>query len=173
MRAWQSGELHWLDHLAVLSTLLPESQELYVASFSTGARSNIVLSVRATRSDIIAKLDAQLREAGYRLKTPAITPVSGRSGYGFQTSMELLLSPGGKPDLETLGMAPERPQDDISLLSAQQRRELNQKAAQAAEAQKQAVRPPAQVQTTQPTRQQQQQRRNPARGQQQAGRGGR
>ena len=135
LRAWQSGELHWLDHLAVLSTLLPDSQDLYVASFSTGARSNIVLSIRATRSDIIAKLDAQLREAGYRLKTPAITPVSGRSGYGFQTSMELLLSPGVKPDLETLSMAPERPQEDISLMSAQQRREMNQKAAQAAEAQ--------------------------------------
>jgi Tfp pilus assembly PilM family ATPase len=158
LRAWKSGELHWLDHLAVLSTLLPESQDLYVASFSTGARSNIVLSVRATRSDIIAKLDAQLRDAGYRLKTPAITPVSGRSGYGFQTSMELLLSPGAKPDLETLSMAPERPQDDISLMSAQQRREMNQKAAQAGEAQ---------------SSQQQQQRRNPGRAQQQTGRGGR
>ena len=72
--------------------------------------------------------------------------------------MELLLSPGAKPDLETLSMAPERPQDDISLMSAQQRREMNQKAAQAGEAQ---------------SSQQQQQRRNPGRAQQQTGRGGR
>lgn len=156
LRAWQSGEQHWLDHLAALSALLPESRELYVASFSTGSRSNIVLSLRATQSDVITKLDTQLREAGYRLKTPAITPLSGSSGYGFQTSMELLLSSDSNPDMEELSAVIERPEDDISLLSAQQRREMTQRAAQSSQAQ-----------------QQEQQRRTSAGRSQQQGRGGR
>ena len=129
LRTWQKSEHYWLDHLAVLSSLLPSAQELYVTSFSTGSRSNIVLSVRATRSDVITKLDAQLREAGYRLKSPAIIPVGGKGGYAFQTTFELLL-PNSKesPDLEALSAPPMRPEDDISSMPVQERREMVKKA---------------------------------------------
>ena len=129
LRTWQKSENYWLNHLAVLSSLLPNAQELYVTSFSTGARSNIMLSVRATRSDVITKLDAQLRETGYRLKSPAIIPVGGKGGYAFQTTFELLL-PNSKesPDLESLNTPPARPEDDISSMPVQERREMVKKA---------------------------------------------
>ena len=70
-----------------------------------------------------------LREAGYRLKSPAIIPVGGKGGYAFQTTFELLL-PNSKesPDLESLNTPPARPEDDISSMPVQERREMVKKA---------------------------------------------
>lgn len=169
VRSWERGERHWLDHLAKLSSLLPDAENLYVSGFSTGTRSNIVLSLRASQSDVITKLDAQLREAGYRLKSPAMTPISSRSGYGFQTTMELIYSGKEKPNLEELGAVSIRPKDDISLSPVKGQRELMQQAAQKAkeESQKAAAtdnvqkRPPEQGKAGNPAAKgQQQQRRN-------------
>lgn len=158
LRTWQSGQRQWLDQLATLSSLLPEATDLYVTSFSTGSRSNMVLSVRASASDVITKLDAQLRQAGYQLKAPAITPVSGRSGYGFQTSMELVLPSKKAVDLGQLEPVAQRPQDDISMMSSQERKELNQKAA-AAQAEAKKENPPPQTNMQGPP--QERQRKNP------------
>lgn len=160
LRTWQKSENYWLDHLAVLSSLLPSAQELYVTSFSTGSRSNIVLSVRATRSDVITKLDAQLREAGYRLKSPAIIPVGGKGGYAFQTTFELLL-PNTKesPDLESLNAPPARPEDDISTMPVQERREMMKKAEEQANPKPQQMAKKDEGQVN-PKQQQQQRRGN-------------
>lgn len=130
LREWQKNERLWLDHLAILSSLLPGCEDLYVTGLSTGTRGNIVLSVRARESDIITKLDSQLREAGYILKTPAITPVSARNGYGFQTSFDLTIPSKMQVDLEKLSIPQNRPEDDISLMPPRERDALLKEAAE-------------------------------------------
>ena len=119
-----------------------------------------MLSVRATRSDVITKLDAQLREAGYRLKSPAIIPVGGKGGYAFQTTFELLL-PNSKesPDLESLNAPPARPEDDISTMPVQERREMMKKAEEQANPKPQQMAKKDEGQVN-PKQQQQQRRGN-------------
>ena len=89
LKAWDSGKRNWLDQLAALSTLLPESRDLYVTALSASANNTLTLGVRARSSEIVDRTSNALRAAGYQVRPPAITPVSDRNGYRIQASLEL------------------------------------------------------------------------------------
>ena len=150
-RAWNSGERHWMEHVAVLSSVLPDAEEAFVPSFSTGTRSNVVLSLRVSRSDAIAELESRLRELGYRLKSPAVTPVAGRSGYGFQITMELVYPGKKSPSFEGLELPAERPEDDMSLLPIKEQKDLLKRAGKQPEvvAERPKAAPPERVENVQ------------------------
>ena len=111
---WSRGQRNWLDHYAFLSAVLPGSEEIYVTSLQISAQGTIRLAVQATSGEVLAKVDKQLRAAGYDVKPYAITPGADRSGYEFRSNFELTAPAKMKPDLAKV-KPPARPADDASL----------------------------------------------------------
>ena len=111
---WVKGGRNWLEHYAYLSAILPASEEVYIPSVSINGQGVIRLSVQARSGEILARLDKQLRDAGYEVKPLAITPGADRFGYEFRSSVELLVPDKVKIDLSKV-KAPARLADDASL----------------------------------------------------------
>ena len=111
---WIQGGRNWLEHYAHLSAILPPAEEVYITSFSVNGSGGIHLSLQARSGEILAKLDKQLRAAGYSVKPLAITPGADRFGYEFRSSVELNAPDAMKVDLIKV-KTPGRPADDASL----------------------------------------------------------
>jgi Tfp pilus assembly PilM family ATPase len=114
VREWTAGRGLWLDHFAHLSAILPSSEEIYLTSFTVGRSGSIRMGVQARSGEIVARLDATLRESGYEVKPIAITPGSDRHGYPFRSSVEVLIPAKMEFDLAAVA-PPARPADDGSL----------------------------------------------------------
>jgi len=114
VKSWQADGRDWLDHYAHLSAVLPRSEDLYVSSLAVGGGGSIRLAVQARSGELLARLDKQLRAAGYDVKPLAITPGTDRFGYNFRSTVELTAPEKLKPDL-TKAQPPARPADDASL----------------------------------------------------------
>ena len=102
LKDWEGGGHNWLDHLALLSSLLPPSDELYVTSISTGGRNTLTLTAKVRRGEIVDRLSATLRAAGYDVKPPAISPAGDRFGYPFQANLEIAVPVKLTNDLDHL-----------------------------------------------------------------------
>lgn len=111
---WVGGERDWLLHYAHLTAVLPRSEEIFLTSFAVSGPGALRLGVRAKSGAILAKMERQLRAAGYEVKPLAITPGTDKNGYEFQSTVELVVPPKLKVDLTKL-QPPERPADDASL----------------------------------------------------------
>jgi Tfp pilus assembly PilM family ATPase len=114
LQEWAREGHNWLDHYAYLSSILPPSEEIYITQLSVGGQGTIRFAVQARNGETLAKLDKQLRAAGYNVKPLAITPASDKHGYNFRSNVELNLTDGMKIDLAKVN-APARPSDDASL----------------------------------------------------------
>jgi Tfp pilus assembly PilM family ATPase len=125
---WLKEGQEWLEHYMYLSAILPGPEEIYITSLSVGGQGTIRLSVQAKSGEILARLDKQLRAAGYEVKPQAITPGADKFGYDFRSSVELLVPAKMKIDLTKL-KPPPRPADDGSLdgakPTARLRKEVN------------------------------------------------
>ncbi len=102
LKDWETGAHNWLDHLALLSSLLPPSDDLYVTSISTGGRNTVTLTAKVRRGEIVDRLSATLRAAGYDVKPPAISPAGDRFGYPFQANLEIAVPVKLTNDLDHL-----------------------------------------------------------------------
>jgi Tfp pilus assembly PilM family ATPase len=111
---WAKGNANWIEHCSYLSAILPASEEIYLTSLTVSGQGVIRLAVQARSGEILAKLDKQLRAAGYDVKPLAITPGADRHGYEFRSTVELLVPERMKIDLSKV-KAPARPADDGSL----------------------------------------------------------
>jgi Tfp pilus assembly PilM family ATPase len=111
---WVRGSRNWLDHYAYLSAIFPSSEEIYLSSLSVSGQGSIRLAVQARSGDVLARLDKQLRAAGYAVKPLAITPGADRFGCNFRSNVELAATPEMLVDLAKF-RPPARPADDASL----------------------------------------------------------
>lgn len=111
---WVGGERDWLLHYAHLTAVLPRSEEIFLTSFAVSGPGALRLGVRAKSGEILAKVEKQLRAAGYEVKPLAITPGTDKNGYEFQSTVELAVPGKLKVDLSQL-KPPARPADDASL----------------------------------------------------------
>ncbi len=111
---WLQGGDDWLKRYAHLSSILPGCEEIYLTSFSVSRSGTIRFGVQAKSGAVIAKLDANLRTAGYDVRPIAITPGSDRHGYPFRSTVEITPTSGVEIDLAKL-TPPARPEDDASL----------------------------------------------------------
>ncbi|MCI0744965.1 MAG: pilus assembly protein PilM [Verrucomicrobia subdivision 3 bacterium] len=111
---WLKEGQNWLQHYIYLSGILPGPEEIYVTSLTVSGQGTIRLSVQAKSGEILARLDKQLRAAGYDVKPQAITPGSDKHGYDFRSSVELVVPPKMKIDVSKVKV-PGRPADDASL----------------------------------------------------------
>jgi len=114
---WVKEGDNWLDHYIYLSGVLPGPEEIYVTSLSVSGQGTIRLSVQAKSGEILARLDKQLRAAGYEVKPQAITPGNDKYGYDFRSSVELIIPVKMKIDISKV-KPPGRPADDASLEGA-------------------------------------------------------
>lgn len=112
---WKKESRSWLEHYSYLTSILPGSEEIYITSLSVAGQGTIRLAVQARNGEVLAKLDKQLRAAGYEVKPQAITPGVDRYGYDFRTTVELIIPPKLKIDLSKAKTPPPRPPDDNSL----------------------------------------------------------
>jgi hypothetical protein len=115
--SWMAQEENWLDHIAYLSAVLPNAEEIYVSAFTTTPQHVVRFSVQSKTGELLAELDKKLRAAGYELKPLSITPANDKHGYNFRTTVELTIPKKLKPDISKIKPAP-RPADDASLKSA-------------------------------------------------------
>lgn len=111
---WIKGEHDWLQQYAYLTSILPPSEEIYVTSLAISGQGSIRMAVQARSGETLARLDRQLRAAGYDVKPLAITPGADRFGYEFRSNVELVSTPRQKIDLHKVKPAA-RPIDDVSL----------------------------------------------------------
>ena len=111
---WVKGERDWLLHYAYLTAVLPRSEEVFLTSLAVSGQGVIRLAVRAKSGAVLAKLEKQLRAAGYEVKPLAITPGTDKTGYEFLSTVELVVPAKLKIDLSKVS-PPERPADDASL----------------------------------------------------------
>ena len=111
---WVKGERDWLLHYAYLTAVLPRSEDVFLTSLSVSGQGIIRLAVRAKSGAVLAKIEKQLRAAGYEVKPLAITPGSDKTGYEFLSTIELVVPAKLKIDLSKV-TPPERPEDDASL----------------------------------------------------------
>ncbi|KAF0179087.1 MAG: hypothetical protein FD161_1580 [Limisphaerales bacterium] len=111
---WVGGERDWLLHYAHLTAVLPRSEEIFLTSFAVSGPGALRLGVRAKSGEILAKVEKQLRAAGYEVKPLAITPGTDKNGYEFQSTVELAVPHKLKVDLSKV-RPPARPADDASL----------------------------------------------------------
>lgn len=118
---WIKGDRDWLQQYAYLTSILPPSEEIYVTSLAISGQGSIRLAVQARSGETLARLDRQLRAAGYDVKPLAITPGADRFGYEFRSNVELILSAKQKIDLHRVKPAG-RPIDDVSMDPAAYRR---------------------------------------------------
>lgn len=118
---WVQAERDWLLHYAYLTAVLPRSEETFLTSLSVSGQGIIRLAVRAKSGAVLAKVEKQLRAAGYDVKPLAITPGSDRTGYEFLSTVELVVPAKLKIDLSKV-TPPERPADDASLDPAVRRK---------------------------------------------------
>ncbi|MBM3880362.1 MAG: hypothetical protein FJ387_11705 [Verrucomicrobia bacterium] len=97
---WSAASRNWLDHLTLLSALLPPSQELYLTTISSSTRNTLTLGLRVRSGETVDRLSAALRAAGYEVKAPGITPATDRYGYRFQANLDLVVPEGVTNDLD-------------------------------------------------------------------------
>lgn len=111
---WAKAQPNWLEHYAYLSAVMPPSEDVYITSFSVTGQGVVRMAVQARSGEVLAKLDKQLRAAGYDVKPLAITPGADRHGYEFRSNVDLVVPEKLKIDLSKL-KTPARPSDDGSL----------------------------------------------------------
>ena len=118
---WIKGDRDWLEQYAYLTSVLPPSEEIYLTSLAVSGQGDIRLAVQARSGETLARLDKQLRAAGYEVKPLAITPGTDRFGYEFRSTVELSLPAKLRIDLHKVKPA-QRPIDDVSLDAAAYKR---------------------------------------------------
>ena len=118
---WVKGDRDWLEHYAYLTSILPPSEEVYLTSMAVSGQGVIRLTVQARSGETLARLEKQLRAAGYDVKPLAITPGADRFGYEFRSNVELVVPDKLRIDLQKV-KPPPRPLDDMSLEPAAYRR---------------------------------------------------
>ncbi len=118
---WVKGGRDWLAHYAYLTSILPSSEEVYLNSMAVSGQGQIQLGVQARSGETLARLDKQLRSAGYDVKPLAINPGADRFGYEFRSAVELIVPDNLRIDLQKY-KPPARPADDMSLEPAAYRR---------------------------------------------------
>lgn len=111
---WAKAQPNWLEHYAYLSAVMPPSEDVYITAFSVTGQGVVRMAVQARSGEVLAKLDKQLRAAGYDVKPLAITPGADRHGYEFRSNVDLVVPEKLKIDLSKL-KTPARPSDDGSL----------------------------------------------------------
>ncbi len=93
---WIDGDYGWLDQIADLSRVLPDSDAVYVDNLGMSANGKILVSLRARSGELPDEVYQRFKKAGYHVSPPSVTPSRDAHGYGFKTTVELTARPNEK-----------------------------------------------------------------------------
>ena len=118
IRSWHGANRHWLEHMAFLSSVIPQCDQIYLLKINMRSSKTGVISfqVQVRESNVIHSIEKNLRNLGYIVKPVSFTPVNDKYGYKFRAIFDLTL-----PDRFPLDLLrhldtpppPERLPDDI------------------------------------------------------------
>ena len=118
IRSWHGANRHWLEHMAFLSSVIPQCDQIYLLKINMRSSKTGVISfqVQVRDSNVLHSFEKNLRNLGYIVKPVSFTPVNDKYGYKFRAIFDLTL-----PDRFPLDLLrhldttppPERLPDDI------------------------------------------------------------
>ena len=118
IRSWHGANRHWLEHMAFLSSVIPQCDQIYLLKINMRSSKTGVISfqVQVRDSNVLHSFEKKLRNLGYIVKPVSFTPVNDKYGYKFRATFDLTL-----PDRFPLDLLrhlattppPERLPDDI------------------------------------------------------------
>jgi len=118
IRSWHGANRHWLEHMAFLSSVIPQCDQIYLLKINMRSSKTGVISfqVQVRDSNVLHSFEKKLRNLGYIVKPVSFTPVNDQYGYKFRAIFDLTL-----PDRFPLDLLrhldtnppPERLSDDI------------------------------------------------------------
>ena len=118
IRSWHGANRHWLEHMAFLSSVIPQCDQIYLLKINMRSAKTGVISfqVQVRDSNVLHSFEKKLRNLGYIVKPVSFTPVNDKYGYKFRATFELTL-PGRFPvnllHHQKTNAPPARLQDDI------------------------------------------------------------
>ena len=118
IRSWHGANRHWLEHIAFLSSVIPQCDQIYLLKMNmrSGKTGVISFQVQVRDSEVLHSFEKKLRNLGYIVKPVSFTPVNDKYGYKFRATFELTL-PGRFPvnllHHQKTNAPPARLQDDI------------------------------------------------------------
>jgi hypothetical protein len=111
--SWVRSGRGWLEQWAYLSAVFPSCAEVYVTNLKTNPDGSVSFNVRAKSNEAINDLGKRLSAAGYDFKPGQVTTGTDPHGYGYGTTIKVMVKPSMKIDLASAAPVP-RPEDDTS-----------------------------------------------------------
>jgi len=98
IRSWHGANRHWLEHVAFLSSVIPQCDQIYLLKINMRSAKTAVISfqVQVRDSDVLHSFEKKLRDLGYIVKPVSFTPTNDKYGYKFRATFDLTL-PGRFP----------------------------------------------------------------------------
>ncbi|MBC8242876.1 MAG: pilus assembly protein PilM [Verrucomicrobia bacterium] len=93
IRSWHGANRHWLEHMAFLSSVIPQCDQIYLLKINMRSAKTGVISfqVQVRDSNVLHSLEKKLRNLGYIVKPVSFTPVNDKYGYKFRATFDLTL----------------------------------------------------------------------------------
>jgi len=93
IRSWHGANRHWLEHMAFLSSVIPQCDQIYLLKITmrSGKTGVITLQVQVRDSNVLHSFEKKLRKLGYIIKPVSFTPVNDKHGYKFRATFDLTL----------------------------------------------------------------------------------
>jgi len=118
IRSWHGANRHWLEHMAFLSSVIPQCDQIYLLKINMRSSKTGVISfqVQVRDSNVLHSFEKKLRNLGYIVKPVSFTPVNDKYGYKFRATFDLTLPDRFPLDLLRhldTNTPPERLPDDI------------------------------------------------------------
>ena len=118
IKSWHGANRHWLEHVAFLSSVIPQCDQIYLLKINMRSANTGVISfqVQVRDSNVLHSFEKKLRNLGYIVKPVSFTPANDKYGYKFRATFDLTLPDRFPLDLLRhldTNTPPERLSDDI------------------------------------------------------------
>jgi len=93
IRSWHGANRHWLEHMAFLSSVIPQCDQIYLLKITMRSAKTGVISfqVQVRDSDVLHSFEKKLRNLGYIVKPVSFIPLNDKYGYKFRATFDLTL----------------------------------------------------------------------------------
>ena len=93
IKSWHGANRHWLEHVAFLSSIIPQCDQIYLLKINMRSANTGVISfqVQVRDSNVLHSFEKKLRNLGYIVKPVSFTPANDKYGYKFRATFDLTL----------------------------------------------------------------------------------
>ena len=93
VRGWHDANRNWLEHMAFLSSAIPQCDQIYLLKITmrSGKTGIISFQVQVRDSLVLHSFEKKLRNLGYTVKPVSFTPANDKYGYKFRATFDLTL----------------------------------------------------------------------------------